>query len=117
MHGDTVLVKSTKDADALAQVYATVLAIGDDCWKDLGGVKKEWLDMETDIMHKVSDGPPWCKVGDRILYDRYCTRKIPGKDGKFREDVVILNDLDVSAVLEGDSGPELPDHLQEYLNA
>lgn len=71
--------------DKLAEVSAVtgvVTAIGPECWPD----------------HKFSE--PAAKIGDRVLYQRGSGMRVPdGKDG-FLKDVLILNDLDVVAVLE-----------------
>jgi len=76
-----VIAKKVVDEEQSAQVVGTVLAIGEDAWQEY----KE----------------PWAKIGDKVLYQRYAGMKIPDGKGKFRNDLILLNDLDVTArVLE-----------------
>lgn len=43
---------------------------------------------------------PFCKEGDVILYQRYSGMRPIGDDGKPRDDLLILNDMDVVGVIE-----------------
>ena len=43
---------------------------------------------------------PWCKVGDSVIFARYAGIERKGSDGKIYR---LINDLDVKAVLTGDS--------------
>ena len=65
-----------------AQTVGTLVAIGEQAWKD------------------VSDGKPWAKVGDCIMYARYAGKNVVDPDTK--EEYVILNDQDVTAVITGE---------------
>lgn len=56
-----------------------VLAIGPSAWKDFGG-------------------DPWCKVGDEIIFAKFAGKIV--KDPDTSEDVFILNDEDVVAVVK-----------------
>jgi len=66
---------------------ATVLDIGETCWK--GGIKQE----------------PWCAVGDTILFSKHAARfiNIPGElsDSDVADDLelAIINDTDVIGVI------------------
>jgi len=42
---------------------------------------------------------PWCKTGDRVLYQRYSGMRVPDGKGGFIEELLILNDQDVTAVV------------------
>ena len=72
----------TQKSDRLAVTLGTVLQIGDLCWKDLGDV------------------PPWCKVGDLVLFQRYGGARVHDPvPNEFREDVALINDQDIQAVI------------------
>jgi len=62
-----------------AQVIGTVVALGANCWD-------KFL-------------PAWAKVGDRVLYQRYAGMRIPDGAGGFIEDLLLLQDLDITAVV------------------
>ena len=74
-----VIAREAVKNEQLGQVAGKVLAIGEDCWAE----------------HK----KPWCKVGDRILYQRYAGMRVPDGKGGFRDDLVLLNDTDISGVI------------------
>lgn len=67
-----------------ATVTGTVLAIGPDCWPE----------------HKFEEAA--AKVGDRVMYQRGSGMRVPDDNGGFLEDRLVLNDLDIVAVLEKD---------------
>lgn len=48
-----------------ATVVGTVLAMGEDCYKDL---------------KRFPAGKPWCKVGDKVLFSRYSGMRFRSKD-------------------------------------
>jgi len=70
---------NTKRKEQSAQVIGTVLAIGADCWDKFSSA--------------------WAKVGDRVLYQRYSGMYIPDGNGGFRTDMLLLQDLDITAVV------------------
>lgn len=81
--GGLIVVKETRDQDRLAVHEGIVEEIGHNCWSDVG------------------DGRPWCKVGDKVMFQRYAGLFIWDADeGKFRDDFIFLNDLDVIATIE-----------------
>jgi co-chaperonin GroES (HSP10) len=46
---------------------------------------------------------PWCDAGDRVFYQRHAGMKIPDGKGGFREDMLVLNDVDIVArIIEED---------------
>jgi co-chaperonin GroES (HSP10) len=67
------------DREALAQMYGTVVAMGDDCYSDTNSV--------------------WCKIGDRVSFAKYSGLLYEGIDKKKYR---CINDLDV--VSEVDEG-------------
>lgn len=83
--GGIVLVDQTKDLEKRATQIGTVVAIGPQAWKAF------------------SDGVPWAKVGDTVMYSRYSGADVP-EDVKVKVDseaerLVICNDEDVLSVL------------------
>lgn len=75
-----VVTPDAKKQEQLAQVRGKVIAIGKDAFREFN--------------------EPWCKVGDTVLYQRHAGMRIPGEDGQFRDDMLLLNDLDITAVVE-----------------
>lgn len=83
--GGILLPEEIKKREQQAVVKAKVLAIGPDCFADYS--------------------EPGCKVGDYILYQKYVGMKTPDDNGGFREDLLLINDTDVVAVVaEEDNG-------------
>jgi co-chaperonin GroES (HSP10) len=81
--GIVIVTPDKKKYEQVAQTEGVVLALGKDCWD------------------KFSE--PWAKEGDVVLFQRYSGMRIPDKKGNFIEDLLLLNDLDISAiVLEDD---------------
>jgi co-chaperonin GroES (HSP10) len=110
-----ILTKDTVKDDAAAQTYGTVLAMGPECFVDLAGVTKIFPGPDGE-QHRLKKATALFTIGDRVLYQRYTGLKIPGPDGELRQDIVLLNEQDISAVVVGESEiPELPDHLKLYL--
>lgn len=77
--GIVLAVGDTKKLEQNSQVIGTVLEIGEGAYKEFDS--------------------PWCKVGDRVLYQRYAGMKVPDGKGKYRDDLLVLNDLDITAVV------------------
>ena len=73
-----------------------VIAIGSTCWKDLGN--RQIVIVKDNVTEVVSDGKPWCKIGDKVYYQRYSGMRIPNEMGKYRTDVLLLGDQDVTAL-------------------
>lgn len=69
----------TKKREQVAQVIGTVLEVGPNCWDKFG--------------------PAWAKEGDRVLYQRHAGMRIPDGNGNFIEDLLLLQDLDITAVV------------------
>jgi len=70
---------STVDQVGQASVGGRVIAHGLDCWTDFER--------------------PFAKVGERVLFAKYHGLTVPGKDGK---EYRVMNDVDITAVLEED---------------
>jgi len=94
--GGIVLVDETVKADERAQVKGVVIAIGATCWKDLGN--RQLIFVKEKVTQIVSDGVPWCKVGDTVYFQRYSGMRIPDDFGNYRKDVLLLGDQDVTAL-------------------
>lgn len=62
-----------------AVVYGTLVAVGFQAWKDF------------------SNGEPWAKVGDKVMFARYTGSSFHKGDDLF----LVLNDQDILAVVEG----------------
>jgi len=79
--GGIIIAKPAVEKEQLGQVTGVVLALGNDCWREYDA--------------------PWCKVGDKVLYQRYAGMRIPDaeSEGGFRPDMVLLNDLDITGVV------------------
>jgi len=95
--GGIVLPGKLVEQEAQAQQFGTVEAIGKECFKDLGNIVKKYTKEGYVIEEK--DGDPWCEVGDKVLFQRFAGMRIPKEDGGFREDLILLNDSDVTAVV------------------
>ena len=99
------LLKSTKDSDQRAQVYGVVLSLGALCFKDLAGTTRQLNNFHPNtgmlVGHNtVGTGEAWCKVGDVILYHPYSYAQVRDPiTFEFRDDVIIVNDQDVYAVV------------------
>jgi chaperonin GroES len=80
--GGIYLGEDLKKQEQGAQVIGTVLDIGDTCWLD------------------TPSGEPWCSVGDRVVFAKYSGMKIWNPvEGKYRDDILIVNDLDITALI------------------
>lgn len=85
-YGNLYLPTTGRERQQNASVVGTLLAVGDQCWKEFG------------------DGRPWCQVGDKVLiakYGGYMMKDVV--DGEER-DIRILNDEDIIAKLEDSDG-------------
>ena len=74
-----VITRSTVDKEQQAQVRGTVVEVGEYAYQEYAS--------------------PWCKKGDRVLYQRYAGMRIPDDKGGYLEDLLLLNDLDLTAIL------------------
>lgn len=98
------LLEKTKGADQRAQVYGEVLALGDLCFKDLSSTQMQqntYTSKGMQVGHTTfGTGQDWCKVGDIILYHPYSYSQVRDPmTFEFRDDVIIVNDQDVYAVV------------------
>ena len=98
------LLKQTKESDQMAQVYGTVIALGDLCFKDLSGSKRtvDMFNNDGDMIGNktVNVGQAWCLVGDTILFHPYSYSRVRDPvTQEFRDDVIIVNDQDVYGVV------------------
>lgn len=73
------IINSNKKREDASVDKGVVQAIGPTAWKDFGG-------------------DPWCKVGDTILFAKFAGKVV--EDPETKEDVFILNDEDVVAVVQ-----------------
>lgn len=74
-----IIIESGKDAKRKqhAQILATVVAIGDNAWKDFGG-------------------KPWCSVNDTVLISKFAGYELMINDQMHR----LINDEDVCGIVE-----------------
>lgn len=72
------IVNTNKKREDASVDKGIVLAIGPTAWKDF-------------------DSLPWCKVGDEIIFAKFAGKVVTDPDSN--EDVFILNDEDVVAVV------------------
>ena len=79
LKGFEIINENKKREDASVDT-GIVLAIGPTAWHDF-------------------KSDPWCKVGDTILFAKFSGKFV--EDPETKEDVVILNDEDVVAVVQG----------------
>lgn len=77
--GGIIIAKQVVEKEQLAQATGTVVDIGLDCWKEFA--------------------EPWAKIGDKVIYQRYAGMRIPDGKGGFVEDVILLNDLDITGTI------------------
>lgn len=78
------IILNVNKLDALATVTGIVVEVGPDCWPENKFIE------------------PAAKVGDRVLYQRGSGMRVPDGKGDFIKDILILNDLDIVAVIEND---------------
>ena len=78
INGIVVSLESSKEKEKRAQVLGTIVSIGPDAWKDYGN-------------------EPWAEVGDRVAFSKYGGKFLT--DPANGEELVVLNDNDVVAVL------------------
>jgi co-chaperonin GroES (HSP10) len=99
--GIIISSEQQKKLERLGQAEGTVLQIGHTCFKD-----SEMIDVQTTkpdgsvVTERV--GRSWCKVGDRVIFQRHAGMRIPdtlSPDG-YVEDLVIVLDQDIVAVIE-----------------
>lgn len=76
--GIIVTTESTKRLEQSAQVIGTVVDLGKEAFFEY--VEKGF--------------EPWCKVGDRVTYQKYSGMKLPNLP-----DVLLLNDMDITGVV------------------
>lgn len=77
--GGIIIHRDYVEKEQQAQVAGTVLDVGYDAYR------------EYDLK--------WCKIGDRVLYQRHAGMRVPDGKGGFIEDLLLLNDLDITAVI------------------
>lgn len=94
-----IIVATAKDIDReqRAQTYGVVVAIGDQCWKDLGN--RTVVVSDGNVKEIKKEGSPWCKVGDKVLYQKYSGMEISDQSGDYL-DLIILADNDITAIIE-----------------
>lgn len=77
------------ERERAATVIGTVLAMGDECYKDL---------------KRFPAGKPWCKIGDKVLFNRYSGMRFKSKDvesGEMVEYRMLSDDNIVGTVPDG----------------
>jgi co-chaperonin GroES (HSP10) len=94
--------------DVLEEVdpmYAKAKAMGlelpkhEDRTREQAGIDKGIVLEVGDNAFKAFGGEPWCQKGDYIAYARYSGKYIT--DPETKEDVLVINDEDVVAVIIG----------------
>jgi co-chaperonin GroES (HSP10) len=80
--GIIVATGETKKLEQAAQVRGTVLEVSPVAYL-------EYIEKGLE---------PWCKVGDVVLYQKHAGMRVLGDDGKPRDDELLLNDTDITAV-------------------
>ena len=73
-----ILADEYKDKAQMAQIIATVVAVGDGCWLD------------TVVAN-------WCEVGDRVVIGKFAGLLYDGADEKKYR---IVNDMDIVALVK-----------------
>jgi co-chaperonin GroES (HSP10) len=89
-----LIVHAKKDSAKLEAANCqtgVILALGPDCWKAFRKIDEKGTEVE---------GQPWAKVGDYVLYSKYAGRNINDPFTPDEEDIIIINDEDVIAVIE-----------------
>jgi len=84
--GSIVVIDSTRDAQAMASPQGIVVGVGPDAYKD-----------------KRFPSGPWCKVGDRVVFQKYAGRLFQLANGQH---LSALNDDDLSMIFEGENYAE-----------
>ena len=77
--GSFYIPKDVHSKEQQAQVIGLVLAVAVDAYREYDA--------------------PWCKEGDKVLYQRYAGMRIPDGNGGFVEGLLLLNDLDVTGIV------------------
>jgi co-chaperonin GroES (HSP10) len=77
--GGIIVTTTNKKLEQQAQVKGTVIALGTECWRE--------------------SKAPWCKVGDKVLYQKHVGMRIPGLDGNMLDNYLLLNDEDITAIV------------------
>jgi len=100
--GGIILTDDTTERHAMATCYGVVLAMGEDCYTSTGATTYRWLDSKWVPFEKMDRGyvEPWCKVGDRVAYCQWSGGL--GQTGKDGEKYKVMNDVDVTAVVESE---------------
>jgi chaperonin GroES len=78
--GGIILAHENKGRVQQAQVTGTIVEIGPNAWKDF------------------SDGTPWAKKGDRVLFAKFGGYEIKVKGELHR----VMNDEDITAIVQED---------------
>ena len=77
--GGIIIHREAVAKEQQAQVTGLVLAVAVDAYREYDA--------------------PWCKEGDKVLYQRYAGMRIPDGNGGFVEGLLLLNDLDVTGIV------------------
>ena len=77
--GSFYIPKDVHSKEQQAQVIGLVLAVAVDAYREYDA--------------------PWCKEGDKVLYQRYAGMRIPDGNGGFVEGLLLVNDLDVTGIV------------------
>jgi chaperonin GroES len=81
--GIIISVGEQKKMEQAAQVRGTVLALGELAYQE----------------SREKGYEPWCKVGDKVTYQKWAGMRIPDREGNLRDDLLLLNDTDVTSVI------------------
>lgn len=87
--GGIIIPSVVNERERAAAVVGTVLAMGDECYKDT---------------KRFPAGRPWCKVGDKVLFSRYSGMRFKTRDvesGEMVEYRMLSDDNIVGTVPDG----------------
>jgi co-chaperonin GroES (HSP10) len=101
--GSIILADETRKNERIGTAVGTVVEIGPLCWKsaEMRDVQRKLCDGSV-VTERA--GEPWCKVGDKVLYQRYAGMRVPdptAQDG-YVPDLVFVLDRDLICILEKD---------------
>lgn len=97
--GSFILPEEITKRERLGIERGTVLAMGDQCYKDC---EMKDVSITTGAVTVTQrDGKNWCEIGDRILYQRYSGMRIPDSNSQdgYHPDLVVVLDRDVVGII------------------
>lgn len=95
------LAQETVQKERIGTAVGTVMEIGPLCWKSAEMRDVQVTKPDGSVVTE-RQGEPWCKVGDKVLYQRYSGMRIPdpmAPDG-YVEDLIFILYSDLVCTLE-----------------